>query len=486
MKKTKWIKVVERESDFWKNYMMFSSTGDVEKIFDCIIKEELTTRRGMTFVHWLNPKAVWNCSLQIEKKLSQNQRFLEKINTIFIESRKKLLDINKRLGKVDFSKLTNEKLVGFYDQFCEAYKGLYPAFHLSVYIDSVENKARSWLSNELKKIKQDNKFDDYFIRLSTWPELSLLQEEELSLRKIAIKIKTKKGNADKLLIEHTAKFAGLSVINDETRAWDKKHFKKQLNKLIVESKDRLIKDLVRLQSYSDQTKKNQLALFDELSAPRLVQKFFRLIGLLTWIRLTSRNTFALSHHASRNLFKEIGRRNNLTAEDVKWLLPSETKKLIFTGQLPSAKKINDRKLASVFLFRDGKYLFFDGKKADIFIKREVEKPFIISKLGFIKGMVANLGFACGAVKLILSQKDITKMRKGDILVARMTTPEIVPAAQLAAAIVTDEGGITCHAAIIARELKKPCIIGTKIATQVLKDGDLVEVDANKGIIKIIK
>jgi len=52
--------------------------------------------------------------------------------------------------------------------------------------------------------------------------------------------------------------------------------------------------------------------------------------------------------------------------------------------------------------------------------------------------------------------------------------------------VTDEGGITCHAAIISRELKKPCIIGTKIATKVLKDGDLVEVDADKGIVKILK
>tara|TARA_Y100000310_G_scaffold338021_1_gene426573 strand:- start:1597 stop:1776 length:180 start_codon:yes stop_codon:yes gene_type:complete len=56
----------------------------------------------------------------------------------------------------------------------------------------------------------------------------------------------------------------------------------------------------------------------------------------------------------------------------------------------------------------------------------------------------------------------------------------------AAAFVTDEGGVTCHAAIVSREMKKPCIIGTKIATKVLKDNDLVEVDANKGIVRKIK
>ncbi len=73
-----------------------------------------------------------------------------------------------------------------------------------------------------------------------------------------------------------------------------------------------------------------------------------------------------------------------------------------------------------------------------------------------------------------------------ILVAPMTTPDFVPLMKRAGAIITDEGGLLCHASIVARELKKPCIVGTKIATQVLKDEDLVEVDATKGIVKILK
>ena len=68
----------------------------------------------------------------------------------------------------------------------------------------------------------------------------------------------------------------------------------------------------------------------------------------------------------------------------------------------------------------------------------------------------------------------------------MTTPDYIPAMKKAAAFVTDEGGITCHAAIIAREMKKPCIVGTKIATKVLHDGDLVEVDADKGVVRILE
>ncbi|MCH7492711.1 phosphoenolpyruvate synthase, partial [Patescibacteria group bacterium] len=94
-----------------------------------------------------------------------------------------------------------------------------------------------------------------------------------------------------------------------------------------------------------------------------------------------------------------------------------------------------------------------------------------------------VGKASGTVKLIIRPTDMLKMKKGDILVSIATDPDIVPAMKKAAAIVTEQGGVTSHAAIVARELNIPCVIGTKIATKVLKDGDRVEVDATKGIVK---
>ena len=75
--------------------------------------------------------------------------------------------------------------------------------------------------------------------------------------------------------------------------------------------------------------------------------------------------------------------------------------------------------------------------------------------------------------------------EGDILVTGMTRPEFMNVIKKASAIITDVGGILCHAAITAREMKIPCIVGTAVATKVLKDGDIVEVDANSGIVKII-
>src|SRR3989344_3522554 len=104
----------------------------------------------------------------------------------------------------------------------------------------------------------------------------------------------------------------------------------------------------------------------------------------------------------------------------------------------------------------------------------------------IKGQIASKGKATGAARIVLDPHNDKGFTQGDILVTSMTRPEFVPLMKMAGAVVTNEGGITCHAAIVSREIGIPCVIGTKIATRVLKDGDMVEVDAEKGIVKILK
>lgn len=101
------------------------------------------------------------------------------------------------------------------------------------------------------------------------------------------------------------------------------------------------------------------------------------------------------------------------------------------------------------------------------------------------GQTAYHGKVRGIVQIVRRESDIKKVEVGNIMVCQMTLPTYISAMKKAAAFVTDEGGITCHAAIVAREMKKPCIIGTKNATKILKDGDLVEVDADKGIVRKI-
>jgi phosphohistidine swiveling domain-containing protein len=128
------------------------------------------------------------------------------------------------------------------------------------------------------------------------------------------------------------------------------------------------------------------------------------------------------------------------------------------------------------------YLYVNGRQV---LQKEPFFDFGKDKSKEVKGVVAYKGLVRGIVKIVRHPSEIEKVQKDDILVSQMTFPSFIAAMQKAAAFVTDEGSITCHAAIVAREMKKPCIIGTKNATKVLKDGDYVEVDANKGVVTIL-
>ena len=98
----------------------------------------------------------------------------------------------------------------------------------------------------------------------------------------------------------------------------------------------------------------------------------------------------------------------------------------------------------------------------------------------VKGLAASPGVASGKVKIVLSMDDLDKVREGDVLVTKMTNPDMVITMQRAAAIVTDEGGITAHAAIVSREMGIPAIVGTGNATEIFKDGEEITVDGFSG------
>jgi phosphohistidine swiveling domain-containing protein len=160
----------------------------------------------------------------------------------------------------------------------------------------------------------------------------------------------------------------------------------------------------------------------------------------------------------------------------------------FNGSdLPTKPILEERFLVSAQFFELGEFETFAGDKAV-----EMEK-IVLPKIdtNSIKGQTAYkgkvTGKVTGKVRIVIDPfKYKGEFNVGDILVAGMTRPEFLPLMEKAGAIVTDAGGILSHAAITARELKKPCVIGTQVATKMLKDGDMVEVDADNGIVRIMK
>ncbi|MBW1740353.1 MAG: phosphoenolpyruvate synthase [Deltaproteobacteria bacterium] len=115
------------------------------------------------------------------------------------------------------------------------------------------------------------------------------------------------------------------------------------------------------------------------------------------------------------------------------------------------------------------------------VKREKKGDFMEEDI-LVRGMGVSPGQGSGKVKVLLDIKDISKFEKGDVLVTEMTTPDWVPAMKIASAVVTNLGGKTCHAAIVSRELGIPCMVGCENATEILKDGEVVTVDGQRGLV----
>lgn len=103
----------------------------------------------------------------------------------------------------------------------------------------------------------------------------------------------------------------------------------------------------------------------------------------------------------------------------------------------------------------------------------------------IKGIPASQGKVRGKVRVILSPEDFSKFEAGEILVTRSTSPEWTPLLAVAKATITDTGGALCHAAIVSREYGIPAVVGTQNATQILKNGQELEVDGSKGLVRML-
>lgn len=111
---------------------------------------------------------------------------------------------------------------------------------------------------------------------------------------------------------------------------------------------------------------------------------------------------------------------------------------------------------------------------------QTEVSEVVEGLELLTGLPASPGMAAGSACVVTNVAEIGRVYKGDVLIAEMTTPDFVPAMKRAAAIATDRGGRTCHAAIVSRELGVPCVVGTGTATKVIKEGELITVDGTKG------
>jgi phosphohistidine swiveling domain-containing protein len=212
------------------------------------------------------------------------------------------------------------------------------------------------------------------------------------------------------------------------------------------------------------------------------QKAQQVIDRLYHGREHSEGMLKINDNHMRAWLGPMLRKKGISGDYLKLMSVEEIDMLVINGKAPKKTELEAR--AKGFFFIDGKITPI--KSFDSFLEQKglsFDRE-SVQGLTELHGTVAYQGgIVKGKVKRVFNTDQVKDFRKGCILVTPMTSPEYLPAIEKAAAIVTDEGGITCHAAIVARELKKPCIMATKHATEIFEDGSIIEVDTSKGIVK---
>lgn len=428
----------------------------------------------------------------------------------FTEVRKKLIlacDKANKFGKkiltLDPAKLSDAQLIKLFDQEDYLMCDFTALGMISTLIEIPHSQfakyVENFLTNHVEKSGAKREVAEYFTELSAIPEQSMARKEALSLLEIAKKISRssslqvilKRSLKNKKFDELLASAAGTQI---------KKHVKnyswvycgydappfgvnKVSNELseLIQDKAKIELELARIKSEQKNTRLSIKKVEAELKLADYEKTLFQALRDTVFMKMCRKDAMTYGFFASKPLLLELAKRAGISAAAAKCIVPGEHAKV-----LAKDKKMIDelykRVPHSIYVADSLKPYVLAGKEAEKFVNSIYQEE-AVGDITELKGQTACLGKATGAVKIINVPKDLAKMNKGDILVSIATTPDIVSAMKIAGAIVTEQGGITSHAAIVSRELNVPCVIGTKICCKVFKDGDLVEVNANRGIVK---
>lgn len=272
--------------------------------------------------------------------------------------------------------------------------------------------------------------------------------------------KLSRDEQEKELDDLVKKYGWFNEIEGD-KPFDKEHYKKKILEFQEE-------------------KKQYLAM----NIPQEVRKIGGLIGELGFLRFWNRYHFMTIRYHLQAILKELVKRSK---EPTFEFATVDEMNRYFHNEEVHVSEMNERKNGYASCLVDGHTKIFTGKDAKE-LEELVKEDF--TKMREVRGSVANKGIVRGKVRIISFVADdyneqVKSFEKDEILVTGMTRPQIVHLCKKASAIITDEGGITSHAAVVSRELNIPCIIATHNATKVFKTGDLVEVDANSGIVTLL-
>ncbi len=344
------------------------------------------------------------------------------------------------------------------------------------------------------------------LAILTAPEkLSFIKKERISLLKICLDfirektpldisiggLKAKWSKIYNALSIHQKSFFWIQNNYRDTKVISLKDFLKEIANLTKNKTESEIKQEISEAENTNKIKELKDRVKKEIRIPQGLLKEIEYFPIFGWWQDERKRINLITSHFLTILIKEISKRIGVGYKIGYYLLNREIKDFLVQNKKIRIGNLEERrKLVIAFIYSKKELEIVTGKDAEVYRNEIFKSVRCHSKENIkeIKGYVACSGGKneiTGKASIILDVKK-DKLEKGNILVTSMTRPEFAPLMKKAIAVITNEGGVTSHAAIISRELNIPCVIGTKKKTKIIHNNDAVRIDLNSGIIKLIK
>src|SRR3989344_2069435 len=385
----------------------------------------------------------------------------------------------KSIRRAASGQVSQKDMLSLFQQWCAIVREILAYFMWTQ--DEVMASVQERLGSLLKQ-KYEKKWEEMLVILTTPVQHDIIYEEKTD------SLKVKRDPTGQKVKEHMLKYSFMlyNIYSEKEAA---EAMKKRMESY---SFDEIEKEIRKVIKNKKELKKKQEKLLKRVKS-REIHALSSFICQAILARLAVKASWGGSIYYALPLFEKIARQANLSTDDLgRYFTREEIEGFLSESHGWSKEVVRKRKEMYFLRFHAGKIRIYSGAEAQDIKSKVLDQSLPKDDITEFTGAIACKGRVKGQVLWVKVEAlgDIVKIaervKPDSILVAGMTNPNMMVLVRKVKGIVTDEGGMACHAAIVSREYNIPCLVGCRIATQVLKDGDLIELDATKGIVKLLK
>ncbi len=458
--------------------------------------------------YYIPKKECERISKLLIERMKNNPKWMRDIIDAIYKRSDDLRNLWENYKNFDFSTARLDELLEIYQKHNQRHWNLYKVARIPEALDRGVQFFTNYLMNYINKLSNNkNETGKIFALLTTPTKPSVFQEELFELLDIVALIKNRKDQATLFqsdisvgrllmlidhdifttIINHTNKWKFIGYHGyGERKLLDLKYYLLRIKQILKGSIN--FRNKEEFEDYINNIKIEQDKIISNLGIDKVHKELFYIYSEIGLAKLYRRYIQLLNFYYLDKLLFQIAMKMNIKEGIIKNLLPEEIIQLV-NNKLEITNEFISRLNFSVYIIDGGDEFIISGEDAKGLYRYFIKKlDTRIDESNKLKGIIASPGYAKGTCKIIIRPEDSIRksFREGDILVSESTDPDLIDLIKISNGVLTQQGGVTSHAAIICRELGKPAIMGIKDLLSRINDGDEVIIDANIGVVTIIE